>query len=126
MPVVTTMMIIALLRSNASSDQPFFDPPLLRDMLSEGLEDEPDQLLADAMTLADELDTLIARYRSSVESAIDAYIDASEDSRAEASSLTARLAAIDEDRSELMRNIIRIRRSLVELLTDERWKAVFD
>jgi hypothetical protein len=126
MPIVATMTIIALLRSNASGDQPFFDPALLREMLAEGLDDEADELLARAMLLANELETITERYRATVESTIDAYIEASEDPRSNASSLSKRFAAMDQDRSELMGDIVRLRRSLVDLLSDEQWQAVFD
>ena len=126
MPVVATLTIIALLRDNASSDQPFFDPALLRDMLAEGLEGEPADLIGDAMALADELESLIDGYRSRVDSTMDAYIAASEVPNADAEGLGASLTAIDKDRSDLMRDIIGIRRSLAELLTDEQWQAVFN
>ena len=126
MPVVATMTIIALLRSNSSSELPFFDATLLREMLADGLDGEPDELLADAMALADELERLVARYGASVESVIDAYIEASEDPRANAAGLSKRLAALDEERGQVMRDIIRIRRKLAEALTDDQWQAVFD
>ena len=126
MPVVATMTIIALLRGNASSDQPFFDPALLRGMLAEGLADESDELLARALAIADELEAIIERYRATVELTIDAYISASKDPRVDASSLSARLAAMDQDRSKLMGDIIRLRGSLVDLLSEEQWQAVFD
>lgn len=126
MPVVMTMTIIALLRSRASGDLPFFDPALLRDMLAEGLQGEPEELLAEAMALADELDTLIERYSASVDSTIDAYIVSAGDPGADAADLSERLATMDQRRSVLMRDIIRIRRSLVDLLADDQWQAVFD
>ena len=126
MPVVATMTIIALLRSNASSELPFFDAALLREMLTEGLDGEPEKLLNEAMALVDELETLIGRYGASVESVIDAYIEASKDPRANAANLNKRVAALDEERGRLMRDIIRIRQELAEALTDEQWQAVFD
>lgn len=126
MPVVATMTIIALLRSNSSSELPFFDAALLREMLADGLDGEPDELLAEAMALANELEALVDRYGASVESVIDAYIEASEDPRANAAGLSKRLAALDEERGRVMRDIIRIRRELAEALTDEQWLAVFD
>lgn len=126
MPVVATMTIIALLRGNASSELPFFDAALLREMLADGLDGEPDELLAEAMVLADELEALVDRYGASVESVIDAYVEASEDPRANAESLSKDLATLDEERGQVMRDIIRIRRELADALTDEQWQAVFD
>lgn len=125
MPVVATMTIIALLRGNASSELPFFDAALLREMLADGLDGEPDELLAEAMVLADELEALVDRYGASVESVIDAYVEASEDPRANAESLSKDLATLDEERGQVMRDIIRIRRALADTLTDEQWDAVF-
>ena len=125
MPVVATMTIIALLRGNASSDQPFFDPDLLRDMLAEGLEGDSDVVRADAMALAHELETLIEQYRASVDSTIDAYIDSTRDPRLAAADLSESFAAMDEKRARLMRAIIRTRRSLIEVFTEAQWDAVF-
>ena len=126
MPVVMTMTIIALLRSRASGDLPFFDPALLRELLAQGLQGEPEELLAEAIALADELDTLIERYSANVDSTIDAYIESAGDPRADAADLSERLASIDRRRSVVMSDIIRIRRSLVDLLADDQWQAVFD
>ena len=125
MPVVATMTIIALLRGSAAGELPFFDAALLREMLADGLDGQPDELLTEAMALVHELETLVDRYGASVESVIDAYIEASEDPRANAATLSKRLAALDEERGQVMRDIIRIRRALAETLTDEQWDAVF-
>lgn len=126
MPVVTTMTIIALLGREGSDNQPFFDPDQLRERLAEGLEDQSDAVRADAMALADELEVLVTQYRSRVERTVDAYIEASGDRAADASQLGKRLAAIDDERGELLRDIIRIRRDLVGRLTEAQWQAVFD
>ena len=126
MPVLATMTILALLRGDSSADQPFFDPALLRELLAEGLDGEPGERVAEAMALADELETLIDNYIARVDSVIDGYIDVSEDPRANAATLNGRLAALDKERSKLMREIIRIRRSLAGVLSGEQWQAVFD
>ncbi len=126
MPVVTTMTIIALLGREGSDNQPFFDPDQLRERLAEGLEDESDAVRADAMALADELEALVTQDRARVERTVDAHTEASEDPAADASRLGKRLAAIDDERGDLLRDIIRIRRDLVARLTEAQWRAVFD
>jgi hypothetical protein len=69
--------------------------------------------------------SLIERYRASVDSTIDAYIDSTTDFRADAADLSESFAATDEERGRLLCDIIRIRRELIGTLTEEQWKAVF-
>jgi len=124
MPVLATLSAIALLR-NSSQPQPFFDPDLLRELLADGLSDAPDDTLAESMALAVDLKSVVERYRVSVDSGIDAYINASQGPGANKESLSRIFAVVDQERSKALNRIVRIRQRLVDVLDEQQWKAVF-
>ena len=74
MPIVTTLTVIALLRGRSHEDLPFSDPRVLRGLLDDALAGDAVDTLKKALSIADELETLLKSYRASVESSIDAYI----------------------------------------------------
>ena len=125
MPVVTTMTIIALLRSDGDGDHPFFDPELMRRMLQDGLEGVADDELQRSLVVEDELESAMQRYRATVNNSMDAYIEESSDPDTDASDLTERLASLDRERTEIMMGIIDSRRRLIEVLDSEHWVKVF-
>ena len=125
MPVVTTMTIIALLRSDGDGDHPFFDPELMRRMLQDGLEGVADDELQRSLVVEDELESAMQRYRATVNNSMDAYIEESSDPDKDASDLSERLASLDRERTEIMMGIIDSRRRLIEVLDSEHWVKVF-
>ena len=125
MPVVTTMTIIALLRSDGDGNHPFFDPELMRRMLQDGLEGVADDELQRSLVVEDELESAMQRYRATVNNSMDAYIEESSDPDTDASDLTERLASLDRERTEIMMGIIDSRRRLIEVLDSEHWVKVF-
>jgi hypothetical protein len=126
MPVVATMSIIAMMRGRSNKDLPFSNPEVLRGLLDNALAGEYDDILKDALTIADELETLLTRYRASVESSIDAYIEESSNSYTAAPELIERLEPLDHKRTQTLQAVIELRQSLFELLSDEQWEAVFN
>lgn len=126
MPVVTTMMILALLRGDGDGAGPFFNPGLMRDMLQDGLEGVADDELQRALVIEDELESAMQRYRASVSNSMDAYIEESADPDTDANDLIERLASLDQDRTDIMLAIIDSRRRLIEALDDEQWNNVFE
>jgi len=126
MPVVTTMTIIALMTGRGTQDLPFSDPEVLRGLLDKALAGEADGTLKEALMIADELETLLTSYRASVESSIDAYIEESSNRYTAAPELIERLEPIDRKRTQTLQAVIDLRQSLLELLGDEQWEAVFN
>ena len=126
MPVVATMTIIALMTGRGTQDLPFSNPEVLRGLLDNALAGEADDTLKEALTIADELETLLTRYRASVESGIDAYIEESSNRYTAAPELIERLEPIDHRRTRTLQAVIELRQSLFELLSDEQWEAVFN
>ena len=126
MPIVTTLTVIALLRGRGHEDLPFSDPRVLRGLLDDALAGEADDTLKEALSIADELETLLKRYRANVESSIDAYILESSKRYTGAPELIQRLEPLDRERTLTLQMIIQLRQSLLELLSDQQWEAVFD
>ena len=126
MPVVTTMAVIAILRSSQRDPLPFFDAELLRALLDNALADAPrgTQDLAD--TIVDQLDDLLAGYRAAVVSSLDAYIQESANASTTAADLIERIEPLDEKRALTLREVIELRQALLDLLDDEQWAATFD
>lgn len=125
MPVLATMTAIALLRGGGDDPAPFFDPEELREMLTDGLEGIADDELQRSLAIADELESVIERYRISVQGSLDAYVEELSDPNTDAADLIERLAPLDRERNRLMKTIIDIRQHLLSLLGDELWDAVF-
>jgi len=124
MPVAITLATIALL-SRGGTAQAFFDADVMRDLLSEGLEDANTDTLQASLALTDELDSKLRRYRASVDATIDAYVEESRNPGTRVENLIERLAPLDRDRAEIMQAIIDYRRQLIEVLDDEQWDKVF-
>jgi len=126
MPVVVTMSIITMMMGRRNQDLPFSNPEVLRGLLDNALAGEADGTLKEALTIADELEALLTRYRASVESSIDAYIEESSNRYTAAPELIERLKPLDNKRTQTLQTVIELRQSLIELLSDEQWDAVFN
>lgn len=126
MPVVVTMSIITLMMGRRNNNLPFSNPEVLRSLLDNALKGEADDILKEALTIADELETLLTRYRASVESSIDAYIEESSNRYTAAPELIERLEPLDRKRTQTLQAVIELRQSLFELLSDEQWESVFN
>ena len=126
MPIVTTLSVIALLRGRSHEDLPFSDPRVLRGLLDDALAGDAVDTLKEALSIADELETLLKSYRASVESSIDAYILESSKGYTGAPELIVRLEPLDRERMRTLQMIIQLRQSLFELLSEEQWEAVFN
>ncbi len=127
MPIIvsTTTAIVLLLRGG-DEDLPFFDPEVLRSLLDDALEGDGELILKEALTIADDLETLLNQYTTSVESSIDAYIEASSNRYIGASEVIERLEPLDRERALTLQKVISQRQSLFNLLSDEQWEEVFD
>jgi hypothetical protein len=120
------MALIAYLRGDSVGPLPFFDPEMLRGMLSDGLEGYADDKLARSLEITAELESALEKYRGSVERSLNAYVEELANPESDAADLDARLATHDGDRVELMQFIIQSRQGLLEILDDEEWNRVFN
>ncbi len=122
MPVVATITIITLLRGGGSTIG-FLDPDALRDQCKAELEES--DALEQAIALTDELDGHIARYDEAAAESIDAYIEESANSESSAGDLIKLLIPLDRTRAKTLHEIVRVRQSMLELLSDWEWDQVF-
>jgi len=122
MPVLVTIATISLLFRRGSVAS-FLDPTLLRARIASEL-DEAD-VRDQALALAEELERLANHYEQSLAASIDAYAAESINPAATAEGLMAMLGPWDRSRRETLREIVRIRRSMLDLLTDSQWDRVF-
>ena len=124
MPIVTTMAAMAILRNDTGDPQPFTDARTLRRALRRGLAEEKEVLNA-ALVLAGQLQRVLERYRNRIEVALDDYVAASAERYRNAGDVIEQLAALDQEREQLLAEIVALRQSLQRLLTPAQWHAVF-
>ena len=126
MPVVATITTISLLTGRGRQEELLFsNPARLRNRLKEALDSESYNTLKKALAIADELEIFLNGYRASVESSIDAYIDEASSRYTSAPELIERLKPLDRERTQTLQQIITLRQSLKQLLSEEQWRAVF-
>lgn len=125
MPVLATIAAISMLRGDDQIELPFSDAGVLRDLLNNALAGESDGVLHEALAIAAELEALLNRYRRSAESSLNTYIVESANRYTSAAELIEQLNRLDRERLQTLQKITRLRHSLLELLSDEQWQAVF-
>ena len=127
MPVIATITTISLLAGRGRQEELLFsNPSLLQSRLREALKSEPaDNTLKKALALSEKLENLLNQYRHRVELSLDSYIEESSSRYTAAPELIERLKPLDLERTKTLQRVIALRQSLVELLNDEQWKAIF-
>ncbi len=126
MPVLATITTISLLTGRGRQEELLFsNPALLRSRLKEALGSESDNTLKKSLAIADELENFLNDYRASVESSFDAYIDEASNRYTSAPELIERLKPLDRERTQTLQQVIKLRQSLIQLLSEGQWKAVF-
>ena len=125
MPVLATIATITLLRGGGNSAGPFFDPEILREMLSESQEYVDYNEMQSALSIAERLESLLEHYSSKVEKSIDAYAEELSNPETNATDLIARLEPIDRERAQVLRSVIEYRGQLLGVLDASSWTAVF-
>ena len=125
MPVLATMIAVTLF-GGGDEPAPFFDPAALRELLTDGLEGLDDAKLKQALTISDQLEDAVDRYRSSVSGSIDAFVDELRDPDTDATDLAERLVPLDRERSTILMSVIAYREELKNTLDEALWSAVFE
>ena len=124
MPILITITTISylFLRGSGGGSASFLDPAALR----KKLEELPvESARAQALGIADQLDTLARDYDQATEAAMNAYLTDVAKWRSSASSLIDVLQQQDQVRGSVLRDLVQLRRSLRETLSPAEWDQVF-
>lgn len=121
MPVLATLITMKLFpRAEAIG---FLNPDALRDRLGQELEDSPNR--EPALALVDELIELAAKYDEAAEATLEKYLTESVKWESSAAELIQLAEPLDRQRDVALRGIIRVRREMLDLLTEAEWETVF-
>lgn len=123
MPVLVTLATINLLFGSGSEDVGFLDPDGLRARCMDEIEDA--DIRDRAVKLSEELQRLKHRYEDAVTETFDAYLTESVKWESSANGLIKLLEPMDNDRTETLQEIVRLRQSLLGILTVAQWNRVF-
>ena len=123
MPVLITIATVTILFKGSKDHASFLDPAALRERI-EKLPEGTAQ--AEALGLADQLDTLALEYDEVTDASMKAYIADVEKWDSSADKLIEDLQPSDQLRKKMLPELIRLRERLVEILSVEEWEEVFD
>ena len=126
MPVVATMTILALLRSEDGTPVPFFDAELMAEKLDSALGETSPATLEAVQPIVQQLELALKDYRESVDRSLDKIIDESKRRYLGADELISEIAPLDRKRDDTLRGIIELRQSLLEILDEQQWQATFE
>ena len=121
--MLTTLAIINLLFGSDAEGVSFLDPDALRARYMEEIEDADTR--ERAVKLTEELQRLARRYEDAVSATLDAYLAESVKWESSASGLIEQLEPMDSVRTQTLQEIVRVRQSMLEILTVAQWNRVF-
>ena len=121
MAVLTTMVLVSIF---GDAQKGLLNPAWLREQIEDELEDSPSR--AQALALVDKLDRIETRHNEAVRATLDEYVRESRLPETDAEDLVELLEPRDRDRLEVLEEAIAVRQSLLELLDEDEWDAVFD
>lgn len=122
MPVVVTLATINVLFRGGSTAG-FLDPHALRAAIECELADSDTR--DSALALVDELERLARQYDESFTASVEAYKTESTNTETTAEDLIAKLEAWDQKRRLTLQEIVRIRQSMLDVLSESEWDKVF-
>ena len=123
MPVLITITAISYLFLGGGSSASFLAPSALR----KKLESLPEGSTRDeALAVADQIDALARAYDQATERATTTYAEDVVDHASSADSLIALLKRHDDERSEVLRRLVRLRQEMLEGLSEKEWRKVFN
>ncbi len=122
MPVLITTTTVMLIMRGGSGTA-FLDPAALRKRLAKKLEEGDTRTRA--LSIASDLERLGQNYRRAARFHIDKYAARASAYDSSAASLIAAARPMDLTRVRTLTQVIRLRQSLLELLTPKQWKKVF-
>ena len=122
MPVLTTLVIINFFFGDGSTIG-FLNPNALRAAIENELE-ETDQR-DHALALVDELERIARKYDEKFTASVEAYKTESMNVDTTAKDLIAKLEPWDRGRHLMLQEIVRIRQSMLDVLSESEWDDVF-
>jgi hypothetical protein len=122
-PVLATIATINFLFRSGAEDVSFLDPEALRARCMDVIEDADTR--ERAVQLTGELQRLARRYEDAVTATLDAYLAESVTWESSANGLIKQLEPMDSVRVRTLQEIVRVRQSMLEMLTVEQWNLVF-
>ena len=123
MPVLATLAITNLLFGSGSEGVSFLGPDALRARCMDEIEDADTR--ERAVKLTEELQRLARRYEDAVSATLDAYLAESVKWESSANGLIELLEPMDSVRVRTLQEIVRVRQSMLEILTVAQWNRVF-
>lgn len=123
MPVLTTIAILNIFSPSDSEVVSFLNPEALRLRCIDEIEDIEKR--EQAVKLTQELQQLASQYENAVVTTVEAYIAESVKWESSADGLIEVLEPWDSSRTKTLRDIVRVRQSMHDLLTTEQWNRVF-
>ncbi len=122
MVVLTTLALTNILFGGGST-LGFLDPRALRDAIESELADSDTR--DSALALVDELERLARQYDESFTASVEAYKTESMNTETTAEDLIAKLEPWDQKRRMTLQEIVRIRQSMLGVLSESEWDKVF-
>ncbi|WP_455199986.1 hypothetical protein [Kaarinaea lacus] len=123
MPVLATLATINFLSGSRPDEVSFLNPAALRERCKDQIKDE--DTLEKVIKLTEELQQLMSQYQDSAAATIDKYRAESVKWESSANGLIEQLSPLDSARSQTLKEIVRVRQAMQELLTAEQWQRVF-
>ena len=122
--MLITATVISLLLFRGGGQASFLDPVALRDRIRDEVPEG--QARQAALALADELLELARAYVAATKAVLDEYMLHTSRGTSSAESIIDIVGPLDRSRFETLREIVRLRQSLLGSLSPEEWQSVFD
>ncbi len=122
MPVLVTIAAVSYLFGGSKEKTSFLDPVGLRKKIEKLPEGEN---RTRAMALVDRLDRLAQEHEAATDAAIKAYIADVEKYETTTNQLVEDFEPLDQARTNVYRELIKVRQAMVETLSEKEWDKVF-
>jgi hypothetical protein len=121
--VILTTLVLTNILFGGGSNLGFLDPRALRDAIEGELADSDTR--DSALALVDELERLARQYDESFIASVEAYKTELSNTETTAEDLIANLEPWDRERRLTLQEIVRIRQSMLDVLSESEWDEVF-
>jgi hypothetical protein len=121
--VILTTLVLTNILFGGGSNLGFLDPRALRDAIEGELADSDTR--DSALALVDELERLARQYDESFIASVEAYKTELTNTETTAEDLIAKLEPWDHERRLTLQEIVRIRQSMLDVLSESEWDEVF-
>jgi len=122
MPVLSTLIITNFFFGDSSTNG-FLNPNALRAAIKDELDESGQR--ERALALVDELERLARKYDEKLTASVETYKRESTNVDTTAKDLIAKLEPWDRERRLTLQEVVRIRRSMLDVLSESEWNDVF-